>query len=61
MGTIKIKDLQENVELDRKAMQAISGGSRLRSQAGTVVVQPVRGQRIVDLRTGAKRAASRSK
>lgn len=28
MTTIAIKDLPENVELDRQAMQAISGGAR---------------------------------
>ena len=28
MTTITIKDLSENTDLDRKAMQAISGGSR---------------------------------
>lgn len=30
MATIVIKDLPENMELDRQAMQAISGGSRMR-------------------------------
>jgi hypothetical protein len=57
MATIIIKDLTENVDLDRKAMQAIAGGSRLRSQlhsripaAGAV---PASSPRIVDFRTGA--------
>lgn len=50
MATIKIKDLSENLELDRKAMQAIAGGSRFRSQA-PVVQQTQRGKRIVDFRT----------
>jgi hypothetical protein len=52
MATITIKDLSENTDLDRKAMQAISGGSRVRSQAG--VLGPAQPQRIVDFRTKAK-------
>jgi hypothetical protein len=56
-GIIIIKDLSENVDLDRKAMQAITGGSKLRppllsriTAAGTV---PASSPRIVDFRTGA--------
>jgi hypothetical protein len=60
MGKIAIKDLSENVDLDRKAMQAISGGARLRSQGGAGAVQPVRGQKIVDLRSGAVRRAGKA-
>jgi len=52
MATITIKDLSDNTDLDRKAMQAISGGSRARSHAG--VLRPAQPQRIVDFRTGAK-------
>ena len=52
MATITIKDLSENTDLDRKAMQAISGGARARSHAG--VLRPAQPQRIVDFRTGAK-------
>lgn len=52
MATITIKDLSENANLDRKAMQAISGGARARSHAG--VLRPAQPQRIVDFRTGAK-------
>ena len=52
MATITIKDLSENSNLDRKAMQAISGGARARSHAG--VLRPAQPQRIVDFRTGAK-------
>jgi len=55
MATISIKDLSDNTELDRKAMQAISGGARLRSATGAPRmggVQPSRPQRIVDFRTG---------
>lgn len=32
MATIVIKDLPENLELDRQAMQAITGGSRMRGR-----------------------------
>jgi hypothetical protein len=52
MATITIKDLSANTDLDRKAMQAISGGARARSHAG--VLRPDQPQRIVDFRTGAK-------
>ena len=52
MATITIKDLSGNTDLDRKAMQAISGGSRARSHAG--VLRPEQPQRIVDFRTKAK-------
>ena len=52
MATITIKDLSGNTDLDRKAMQAISGGSRVRSRAGAL--QPAQPQRIVDFRTDAK-------
>lgn len=55
MATITIKDLSDNTELDRKAMQAISGGARLRASAGAPRpggVQPSGSQRIVDFRTG---------
>jgi hypothetical protein len=38
MATIVIKDLSENTELDRQAMLAIAGGSRLR--AGGRFVRP---------------------
>ncbi|WLI88811.1 hypothetical protein Q4S45_19200 [Massilia sp. R2A-15] len=49
MGIIVIKDLAENVELDRRAMLAIAGGSRMRSAGGAVRREPARGVRIVDL------------
>jgi hypothetical protein len=55
MSTITIKDLSDNVELDRKAMQQISGGARFRTQAGTRPGASSRGPRIVDFRTGVKR------
>jgi hypothetical protein len=53
MATIIIKDLSENLDLDRKAMQAITGGSRLRSRVRTTATGPVRAPGIVDFRTGA--------
>ncbi|WP_395408312.1 hypothetical protein ACHMW6_17350 [Pseudoduganella sp. UC29_106] len=34
MATIVIKDLPENVDLDRAAMRALVGGSRFRGAAG---------------------------
>lgn len=34
MATIVIKDLTESTELDRQAMLAIAGGSRVRTGAG---------------------------
>jgi hypothetical protein len=58
MATITIKDLSENTDLDRKAMQAISGGARLRFHAGSLRPAgkaPARPERIVDFRTGAVR------
>ena len=57
MANIVIRDLSENVELDRKAMQAIAGGSRYRAQAGAAVTQQARGKRIVDFRTAPARRA----
>jgi hypothetical protein len=53
MASIVIKDLSDNLELDRKAMRAISGGSRLRSQVRGAGAVPASSQRIVDFRTGA--------
>jgi hypothetical protein len=57
MATITIKDLPENLDLDRKAMQSIMGGSRLRSSSGYQVRRagagPARSPRIVDFNTGA--------
>lgn len=47
MGIIVIKDLQENVELDRQAMLAISGGSRFRAGAAGTRRDALRGQRLV--------------
>ncbi|BAL24497.1 hypothetical protein [Azoarcus sp. KH32C] len=37
MATIVIKDLPENMDLDRQAMQAITGGARLRGRPGVTV------------------------
>jgi hypothetical protein len=59
MAHITIKDLPDNVELDRQAMQSIAGGSRWRGQAGVSGRVPPHGQRIVDFKTGVAGAASR--
>jgi hypothetical protein len=50
---IVIRDLSDNLDLDRKAMQAISGGSRLRSRVRPAGVAPASAPRIVDFKTGA--------
>jgi hypothetical protein len=52
MATITINDWSDNTDRDRKAIQAISGGTRARSHAG--VLRPAQPQRIVDFRTKAK-------
>lgn len=49
MAIIVIKDLQENVELDRQAMLAIAGGSRLRSGPLRAQRAVVRSQRLFQL------------
>jgi hypothetical protein len=49
MATIVIRDLSENADLDRKAMRAITGGSRLRSGPGGLAQQlQQRAKGIVD-------------
>jgi len=40
MATIVIKDLPENMDLDREAMQAITGGARLRASPAASVRAP---------------------
>jgi hypothetical protein len=59
MATITIKDLSENLDLDRKAMRDISGGARYRMAPGASIAGPAsaRGTRIVDFRTGVARSA----
>jgi hypothetical protein len=53
MAGIVIKDLSDNLELDRKAMQAITGGSRLRSQVRALGAAPAASPGIVDFKTRA--------
>jgi len=62
MTTITIRDLSENLDLDRKAMQSITGGSRLGAGSGSRMrsagirasgAVPVRSPNIVDFKTGA--------
>ena len=48
MGIIVIKDLQENLELDRQAMLAISGGSRFRTGSAGVRRDVLRGHGLVN-------------
>ena len=43
MATIVIKDLPENFDLDREAMQAITGGARLRGRSGVQARAVARG------------------
>ena len=65
MATIVIKDLQENTELDRQAMQAIAGGARFRVGLGLTARQAARRPRLFDLvpaapaRPGSARPPSR--
>lgn len=40
MATIVIKDLPENTDLDREAMQAITGGARLRASPAASIRAP---------------------
>lgn len=47
MATISIKDLPENVELDRQAMRAIAGGARSGGRRGFPEPAPA-GSRIID-------------
>ncbi|NGZ85127.1 hypothetical protein [Duganella aceris] len=49
MGIIVIKDLQENVELDRQAMLEISGGSRFRVGAAVTRRDALRINRLVNI------------
>lgn len=51
MATITIKDLPDNVDLDRKAMRDIVGGARYRTAAGAPAAPSPRATRIVDFRT----------
>ncbi|MDB5749478.1 MAG: hypothetical protein JWP72_4326 [Massilia sp.] len=61
MATITIKDLPESTELDRQAMLAIAGGSRLRAGAAGVMRPAARRIRLFDLAPGdgARQAAAR--
>ncbi len=42
MATIVIKDLPENVDLDREAMRAVIGGARLRGASPSRPTRPAR-------------------
>jgi hypothetical protein len=56
MATIVIKDLPENMELDRQAMQAITGGARLRGRPLAFVRASARSMDVTG-DPGARRAA----
>ncbi|MDT3671447.1 MAG: hypothetical protein ROZ37_14095 [Aromatoleum sp.] len=45
MATIVIKDLPENVDLDREAMRAVIGGARLRGASPSRPSRPTRAAR----------------
>jgi hypothetical protein len=55
MARIVIRDLPENVDLDRQAMLAISGGSRFRSAAAASGKEPFRARGIALYRSLAAR------
>jgi len=61
MATIVIQDLTENTELDRQAMLAIAGGSRLRSGASAATHAAARRIRLFDPGTakGSRPAATK--
>jgi len=52
MATIVIKDLPENMDLDRQAMAAITGGARLRGRPTASARAASRGSRIADKLSG---------
>jgi hypothetical protein len=59
MATIVIKDLRESTELDRQAMLAIAGGSRLRGRTAAVGRPAQQRVRLFDL-AAAKAPATRA-
>ena len=65
MATIVIKDLPENFDLDREAMQAITGGARLRGRSGVQARAVARGnrsaRRAVELRSTAAQGSPSSR
>ena len=52
MALIKVKDLQQSVDLDRKAMQAIVGGARTGVRPVDLSGATTRSGRIVDYPPG---------
>lgn len=61
MATIVIKDLPDNIELDREAMTAITGGSRTRGRPGLSGQTILRSTRIVSYPPGLARKALTAK
>ena len=47
MATIVVKDLPENIDLDREAMTSITGGARMRASKTIFTHLPLQGSRIV--------------
>lgn len=52
MAFITVKDLPQGIELDRTAMQAITGGARARGRQPYVDVTALRNMRIVEYPPG---------
>lgn len=52
MASIVIKDLTENVELDRKAMVAISGGARTPGRQAALEHRAFRNTRVFEYPSG---------
>lgn len=52
MALITVKDLPQGIELDRSAMQAITGGARARGRQPYADVTALRNMRIVDYPPG---------
>lgn len=61
MAKIVIKDLPDNIELDRAAMRAISGGARRRGSALLPAQTILRNTRIVDYPPGVNRTLPAAK
>ena len=57
MALITIKDLPQGIELDRSAMQAVTGGARARGRQAHVDATALRQLRVVDYPPGFVRDA----
>lgn len=52
MAAINIKDLADSIDMDRQAMQAISGGARMRGKQAPLIKQAFGTVRLVDYPPG---------